>query len=176
MESPALEVRNLTGALKRARPEGDEAERDPRMSAIVEMFREAPPGRFSCPAPIWELLWELGHAFGWQPKGTTYVMPARRTLKVPARRNYEPGDSQDHKHVEEEDVVAWVRALEMAKISPHAAAMIEARSSALASQGKPSGGLPPGVLDEFIQFAHGGAFEFAISSEDCRALESDSGR
>jgi hypothetical protein len=176
IENPALEVRSFGGALERARPERDDTCRDWRTSAIVEMSREAAPGRISCPVPIWEVLWELGHAFGWQPKGTAYVMPARSTVKVPAQRNYEPGDSQDHEQVEEEDAVAWARALAMAKTSPHAAAMIEARSSALASQGKPSGELPPGVLDEFIQFAYGGAFEFAISSEDCRAVESDSGR
>jgi hypothetical protein len=140
------------------------------------MFREAAPGRFSCPAPIWELFCELGKAFGWQPKGTTYVLPARSTVKVPARRNYEPGDSQDHKQVEGEDAVAWARALETAKFSPHAAAMIEARTATLATQGKPSGELPPGVLDGFIQFAYGGAFQFAISSKDCRAAECDSGR
>jgi hypothetical protein len=175
MESPALEVRNLTGALKRARPEGDGADRDQRMSAI-EMFREAAPGRFSCHAPIWELFWELGQAFGWQPRGTISVMPPSSTVKVPARRNYEPVDSQGHKQVEEEDAVAWARALEIAKFSPHAAVMIETRSAALASQGKPGGELPPGVLDEFIQFAYGGAFEFAISSKDCRAAECDSGR
>jgi hypothetical protein len=125
---------------------------------------------------MWELLWELGHAFGWQPKGTTYVMSAKSTVEVPARRNYEPGDSQDHKRVEGEDAVAWARALEVAKVSPHVAAMIEARSAALVSGGKPGGELPPGVLDEFVEFAYGGAFEFAISSEDSRAAESDSGR
>jgi hypothetical protein len=175
IESPALEVRSLSGALERARPEGDDAYRDRRVSAIVEMFRESAPGRFSCLVPMWELLWELGHAFGWQPKGTTYMMSARSTVKVPARRNYEPGDSQDHQRIEEEDAVAWARALETAKVSTHAAAMIESWSAALVSRGRPGAELPLDVLDDFIQFAYGGAFEFAISSEDCRAA-SDSGR
>ncbi len=136
------------------------------MSAIVEMFREAAaPGgrnRFSCPMPIWELLWELGLSFGWHPQGTTYVMPLKSAVETPARRNYEPGGSQDHKHVEEADAKAWARALEVAKGSPHVAAMIEARSVALVGSGKLGSEMLPGVLDEFIEFAYGGAFEFAI--------------
>ena len=140
------------------------------------MFRKAaaPKGRnqFSCPAPIFELLWELGRAFGWHPRGTTYVMPAKSTVDMPALRNYQPGDSQDHKRVEEEDAVAWARALDLAKVSPHAPAMIEARSVAFASSGKAGGELLPGVLDEFIEFAYGGAFEFAIRDEDSRSSES----
>jgi hypothetical protein len=112
--------------------------------------------------PIWELLWDLGRAFGWQPKGTTYVLPSKSTVEAPARRDYQPGGSQDHKRVEGEDAVAWARALEVAKVSPHAAAMIDARSAALVGVGKAGGGMLPGVLDEFIEFAYGGAFEFAI--------------
>lgn len=138
------------------------------MSEVVEMFRDAaaPKGRdrYSCPLPIWELLWELGQAFGWHPTGTTYVVTARRTVEAPARRNYQPGGSQDYKKVEEQDAVAWARALEAAKVSPHAAAMVQARSAA--REGESGGELLPGVLDEFIEFAYGGAFEFAIRSED----------
>lgn len=145
------------------------------MSEIVEMFRDAaaPKGRdrYSCPLPIWELLWELGRAFGWHPTGTTYVqaVPARRTVEALARRNYQPGGSQDHKKVEEQDAVAWARALEATKESPHAAAMIQARSAARA--GEAGSELLPGVLDEFIEFAYGGAFEFAILSEDAAGTE-----
>jgi hypothetical protein len=139
------------------------------MSTIVEMVRAAgAPGgrnRFSCPIPVWELLWELGHAFGWRPKGTTYVLPAKSTVEAPALRNYQPGGSQDHKRVEAEDAVGWARALAVAKVSPHAAAMIEARATALVSGGKIGSEMIPGVLDEFIEFAYGGAFEFAILEE-----------
>lgn len=145
------------------------------MSEVVEMFRDAaaPKGRdrYSCPTPIWEFLWELGQAFGWHPTGTTYVVPARRTVEVPARRNYQPGGSEDHKKVEEQDAVAWARALEAAKVSPHAAAMIQARSAA--REGETGGELLPGVLDEFIEFVYGGAFEFAIRSEDGSGTETD---
>jgi len=136
------------------------------MTTIVEMFREAasPKGRnrFACPLSTWELLGELGRAFGWQPRGTTYVLPAKSTVETPARRDYQPGTARDHKQVAAEDAVAWARALEVAKASPHAAAMIEARSAALADAGKVGGDPLPGVIDEFIEFAYGGAFEFAI--------------
>jgi hypothetical protein len=138
------------------------------MSAIVEMFRQTATrggrNRFSCPLPAWELLWELGQAFGWQPKGTTYVLPPKSTVEAPARRNYQPGSVHDHKHVEAEDAMAWARALQVAKDSPHTAAMIEARATALADAGKVGAQVLPGVIDEFIEFAYGGAFEFAISS------------
>jgi hypothetical protein len=139
------------------------------MSAIVEMFRgAAAPGgrhRFSCSVPTWELLLELGRAFGWQPKGTTYVLPEKSAVEAPARRNYQPGSVHDHKQVETEDAMAWARALEVAKVSPHAAAMIAARSAALAEAGKNGAELQLGVIDEFIAFAYGGAFEFAIGSD-----------
>ena len=149
------------------------------MSVSVEMFREAasPKGRnrFACPLSTWELLWELGHAFGWHPRGTTYVLPAKSTVEAPARRNYQPGSARDHMptreplpavaQVEAADAVAWAHALEVAKASPHAAAMIEARSAALADAGKLTGDPLPGVIDEFIEFAYGGAFEFAIWSD-----------
>jgi hypothetical protein len=147
------------------------------MSAIVEMFREAaaPRGRnrFACPVATWEFLSELALAFGWRPHGTTYVLPLKSTVETPARRDYRPGGAQDHKHVEGEDAVAWARALEVAKGSPHVAAMIEARSVALTSSGKAGSELVPGVLDEFVAFAYGGAFEFAILSEDTRVPQPD---
>jgi hypothetical protein len=133
------------------------------------MFREAaaPKGRnrFSCPIPTWELLRELGQAFGWQPRGTTYVLPAKSKVEAPARRDYHPGPVHDHKQVEAEDAMAWARALAIAKASPHVAAMIEARAAALIGSGESITELLPGVIDEFIEFAYGGAFEFAIGSD-----------
>lgn len=139
------------------------------MSVIVEMFREAaaPQGRnrFSCPMQTWELLRELGQAFGWQPKGTTYVLPAKTTVETPARRDYQPGALHDHKQIEAEDAMAWARALQAAKLSPHTAAMIAARGAARVDAGQAASEPLPGVIDEFIEFAYGGAFEFAISSD-----------
>jgi hypothetical protein len=43
--------------------------------------------------------------------------------------------------------------------------MIEARSAALADAGNVGSQVLPGVIDEFIAFAYGGAFEFAIWSD-----------
>jgi hypothetical protein len=141
------------------------------------MFRDAGLGvgfhRFTCPLPVWDLLWELGRAFGWRPQGTTYVMSTDSTLEAPARRNYQPGDSQDHKQVDEEDALAWARALVAAKASPHFAAMVEARSAALLSHGKTVAELLPAVLDEFIEFAYGGAFQFAIRRERARTEQDE---
>jgi len=139
------------------------------VSAIVEMFRDASsPGgrnRFSCSLLTWELLAELGRTFGWHPKGTTYVVPVTGKAPAPALRNYQPGGSQDTKRIEAEDSMDWARALEQAKASPHLPAMIEARAVALAGTGQHVGALPAGVLEEFIEFAYGGAFEFAIWGE-----------
>jgi len=130
------------------------------------MFRDASkPGgrnRFSCSLSTWELLAELGRTFGWHPKGTTYVVPVTSRATSPALRNYQPGGSQDTKWVETEDSLGWARALELAKASAYVPAMIEARAAALAKEGKPAGDLLPGVLEEFVEFAYGGAFKFAI--------------
>jgi hypothetical protein len=137
------------------------------------MFRDAGASagrnRFSCSLPTWELLAELGQTFGWHAKGTTYVVPVTSRATMPALRNYQPGGSQDTKSVEAEDALGWAGALERAKASPHVPAMIEARAAALAKDGKPAGDLPPGGLEEFIEFAHGGAFKFAIWDE--RSME-----
>lgn len=147
-----------------------------RMMEIVLMFRDAtaPKGRdrYSCPVPIWEFLCELGGAFGWQPAGTTYVVPPGLKREAPARRNYQPGGSRDSKRLQEQDAVAWARALEAAKMSPHTEAMIQARATARA--GESGGELLPGVLDEFIEFAYGGAFEFTLSNEDASGAVTDS--
>ena len=136
---------------------------------MVQMFRDAaePHGRdrFSCPLAAWELLWELGQAFGWHPKGTTYTSPSERPVETPARHNYQPGDAPDYKRVEADDATAWASALEVAKHSPHFAAMINARSVARATRGESTIELLSGVLDEFIEFLYGGAFTFAVSTD-----------
>lgn len=148
-------------------------------SHMVEMFRyrwgASTPDRRSFPAPIWDLLWELGRAFGWRPVGTTYVAPPNASVEVRALRDYEPGGVLDHKRVEQEDAVAWARALELAKASPHTAAMIDAQSLALENSGKATGQLDADVLDDFIEFVRGGAFEFGFSGEGTGKAEVRSG-
>jgi len=140
-----------------------------QMIGTVEMFREAAErdgrDRFSCSLDVWELLAEIGRTFGWQPKGTTYQASPRQKVDSPARRNYQPGDALDHKRVEAEDAIAWAHALEVARHSPHLAAMMSARSTALGtSDGAVVDPASP-LLDEFIEFAYGGAFTFAISRD-----------
>ena len=64
--------------------------------------------------------------------------------------------------------MAWATALEVAKSSPHAAAMIHARAVVNAEEAKAAADLPMALLDEFIAFAYGGAFMFAVSDSDKR--------
>lgn len=147
------------------------------MNSTVDMSRKTgAPNRFSCPLPTWEMLHELGRAFGWHPQGATYVIPAKSAVESPARRNYEPCDSEDQKQVGDADAMAWAGALEKAKVSPHVTAMLEKRSLAFATSGKADGELLPSVIDEFIEFAYGGAFKFAIRHEGTRGIDADSKR
>jgi hypothetical protein len=139
------------------------------MSDIVEMYRAAvEPGgrdRFACSVATWTLLQELGHTFGWHPMGTAYVAPARLQVEAPARHDYRPAGALDQKQVAHDDAVAWASALALAKDSPHLAAMITARAAAIkAAGGQVSEALVPGVMEEFVEFAYGGAFTFVLAS------------
>lgn len=140
------------------------------MGVVVEMFRDAvdPQGRhrFSCALSTWQFLRELGETFGWRPHGTTYSVPPNVKVEVPALRNYQPGDALDHKRVTAEDAMSWAAALNIAKRSAHLDAMIKARLSATGASCEMTEGLLLSLLDEFIQYAYGGAFTFAISADD----------
>jgi hypothetical protein len=137
------------------------------MNSRVEMVRDAAErhgrDRFSCSLPSWDFLRDLGEAFGWHPRGTTYMTNAG--IEIPARHNYQPGDTLDYKRVDADDAIAWAGALETAKRSPYFAAMTEARSSAMAPGGAPLEAPLSSLVDEFVVYAYGGAFAFAISSE-----------
>jgi hypothetical protein len=126
------------------------------------MFRDAAErhgrDRFSCSLPLWRFLKDLAVTFGWQPRGTTYATMANAGVDLPARHDYQPGDSRDRKYVDAEDAIAWANALEAAKHSAHSTAMIEA-AAADASIEAPLHTL----IDEFVAYAYGGAFAFAIS-------------
>lgn len=139
------------------------------MNDIVEMYRDAIErgGRdqFSCSVPIWELLQELAQTFGWLPMGASYVAPPKLTVQAPARRDYRPGGARDIKRIDKDDAAAWAGALEAAQDSPHLAAMIAARADAIATaDGRAAEALLPGVIEEFVEFAYGGAFTFVLSS------------
>jgi len=140
------------------------------MSDVVEMYRDAVErggrDRFSCSVPVWELLQEIGQTFGWQPAGATYVAPAQRKIDARALHDYRPGGALDQKRIERDDAVAWAGALERAKDSPHLTAMILRRAAAItAPEGRTGDPLLPGVMEEFVAFAYGGAFTFVLSSD-----------
>jgi hypothetical protein len=133
------------------------------MSKDVRLYRDAAEthGRdlFACSSSEWQFLLELGRTFGWQAHGATYQLPSNSKLAAAARRDYEPGAPADRKLVDAEDAISWARALEQAQKSPHFAAMVEARSSSL--PGESTAQSIADALDEFIQYAYGGAFTFA---------------
>jgi hypothetical protein len=138
------------------------------MSNVVEMYRDAtePGGRdqFSCSTAAWELLQEIGRTFGWHPMGTSYVAPAQLKVESPVRRDYRPGDALDQKRIEQDDAAAWAKALELAMDSAHFQAMIRARADATTgADGQAAEVLLPGVIQEFVEFAYGGAFTFVLS-------------
>jgi hypothetical protein len=134
---------------------------------MVEMFRAAQEAhgrdRFSCSAREWQLLLSIGESFGWQPRGTTYELPANSKLDEPARRDYEPGDRSDKKLVSAEDARNWARALETARRSEQLATVIEKNAKATSSN--LDVGLAPlhTLLKEFGEYAFGGSFTFAHS-------------
>lgn len=132
------------------------------MNGVVEMFRDAAErhgrDRFSCSLPVWRFLKDLGVTFGWQPRGATYAAVAKPDIDLPARHDYQPGDARDRKYVDADDAIAWANALEAAKRSSHSAAMIDA-----AAQSTPLEAPLRSLIDEFIAYAYGGAFAFAIS-------------
>jgi hypothetical protein len=127
---------------------------------------------FSCSLSAWDLLVELGKAFGWQPLGTTYVPAALSKPAVsPARHNYQPGEAQDRKQVERDDAVNWAAALAAAKRSPHLGDMIGSRPrvavlhpDALAEKVTSANAPFDVVMDEFIEYAFGGPFLFAAEA------------
>lgn len=143
------------------------------MTFIVNMVRDsAEPGgrdRFSCSSIAWELLIELGTTFGWKPKGAVYL-PAVGAVRavLAARHDYRAGDPQDPKQVEADDATEWAAALSAARRSPHLTAMLGARpglatlgTDASDEQVRSVNAPFTAILDEFIEYAFGGAFVFS---------------
>lgn len=119
--------------------------------------------RFLCPSYTWEFLRDLGQTFGWHPRGTAYVTSIRQKPLAlePIRHNYQPGGMHDYKRIEAEDAIEWATALGVAKQSCYFGGMIRAHIGWVESSEESL----LGTLDEFIQFAHGGAFVFAFCGE-----------
>jgi hypothetical protein len=130
------------------------------LNGVVEMFRDAAErhgrDRFSCALPVWRFLQELATTFGWQPRGTTYATVANPAVDLPARHDYQPGDSRDRKYVDTEDAIAWANALEAAYLSSHSTAMIEAAGASMQVPLR-------SLIQEFVAYAYGGAFAFAVA-------------
>jgi hypothetical protein len=152
--------------------------KSPSMNISVDMFRDTIPNgrnRFSCALSDWEFLQGLAKRFGWDPQGTTYLAPPKAKIELAAKHDYQPGDALDSKQIEAGDAVAWASALDQAKRSADIEALLLDRSwtgtrdhaSTLAS------GL--GLLNEFVQYAYGGAFTFALSQTASIEDEKDAG-
>jgi hypothetical protein len=141
-------------------------------TVLMSRPRSKRPGRdlFSCSVTDWKFLHELGMTFGWQPHGTTYQLPHASKIVTTALHDYEPGDAADRKEVDRDDAVEWARALESAKRSPHFAAMLEARVASQAANAGVSVASLTGLIDEFAEYAFGGAFSFVKGDE---ATQSD---
>lgn len=77
------------------------------------------------------------------------------------RHNYQPGGMQDCKQIEAQDAIAWASALGIAKRSSYFSGMIRAHAALARSAEAPL----LDMVDEFIDFAHAGAFVFALGAE-----------
>jgi hypothetical protein len=142
------------------------------MQYIVSMVRDnAEPGgrdRFSCSSSAWELLIEVGQTFGWKSQGTTYRAPNDENPEQDARHDYHPGSRRDFKFITRADATGWANALSEARKSSHLEAMIGQRPGPITLPPETSGEALSSanapfavVMDEFIQYAFGGAFRFA---------------
>lgn len=129
---------------------------------IVEMSREPGGDHFSCTVPDWNFLSELATTFGWRPIGTIYLpqhgQPAR---DKPIKHDYRPGDSQDRKRVEANDSAHWAAALQVARQSPFITGILQARVRAVGGDEQTLQRL----LQDFVRFAHQGAFTIALRRE-----------
>jgi hypothetical protein len=135
------------------------------MSGIVLMFRDSRElyGRdlYSCSDLDWRLLYRIGTTFGWQPRGTTYQLAQGSKIVTPALHDYEPGEPADRKQVDRDDAVEWARSLKAAKRSGHLAAILDAHVTAQPADANASVASLNGLIDEFAEYAFGGAFSFA---------------
>ena len=149
------------------------------MDGVVEMFRDAAErhgrDRFACSLPVWRFLKDLAVTFGWQPRGTTYALVVNPDVDNPARHGYRPGDSRDRKYVEANDAIAWANALEAARNSSHSAAMIDAALSTMTADGASMEMPLRTLIDEFVAYAYGGAFAFAISPGSVLSIDPGKG-
>ena len=138
------------------------------MTNVVRLYRDAAEthGRdlFSCSISRWQLLLELGRTFGWQPEGTTYELPSGSKLTAAALRDYDPGSPADRKLISAQDAANWARALEKAQSSDHLPSIIERQLGSAEAEGDTIAAANHSI-DEFIEYAFGGAFVFALEQD-----------
>ncbi len=137
---------------------------------MVSMVRDSTEAggrdRYSCSASDWALLLEIGKTFGWKPSGSTYLpAPKASATDATVRHDYKPGDRKDYKQIDALDAIGWAQALSAARRSPHLAAMIDSRSGAspVTEETSAANARYLALLDEFIAYAYGGAFSFALT-------------
>jgi hypothetical protein len=126
---------------------------------VVELSRANSDEQFTCTLPDWNFILQLGQTFGWHPTGATYLpQQGQRARHNPIKHDYQPGESQDSKHVEADDSAQWTAALDGAKRSPFIAGMLRRHAElhmstehSLHSQ-----------LQTFVEFARRGAFTIAL--------------
>lgn len=131
---------------------------------MIEMVRNAREAkgrdRFACPETVWSLLQQIGTAYGWRAKGTTYLAPPELQAAQLSRHDYVAGGLLDRKEVDDDDAKAWARALDSAQKSDQLHALVT--SSKAASEVKPIQTLHS-LIYEFTEFAYAGAFTFGES-------------
>jgi hypothetical protein len=137
------------------------------MTATVVMFRASRQahGRdlFTCSLADWEFLQHIGITFGWGPRGTTYELPPASKIVTPALHDYTPGEPADRKVVDRDDAIEWARSLEKAKASAGFDALLAARTT---KQPEYTAAVLSNLIEEFAQYAFGGAFAFTKDARD----------
>jgi hypothetical protein len=134
-------------------------------TASVTLVRNAtePGGRnvFSCTQREWELLVQLGQAFGWPARGATYVRHKGSSADDDVRHGYKAGESEDPKRVDSDDALSWAAALHRARASEPIDALIEKTEAGQLNA--INSVLFAAILDDFIEYAYGGEFSFSKS-------------
>jgi len=145
------------------------------MSVLIEMSRESVEAggrdRYSVSLPAWELLLDIGKAFGWQPMGVSYARKlSGKEPETVALHDCRPGNHRDQRKIGADDAIAWATALNNALQSPHLTSMLDGRTPSVVLQGDTTAEQMRSVnapfdvtMKEFIQYAYGGAFSFACA-------------
>ncbi|HYM34002.1 MAG TPA: hypothetical protein VET48_01335 [Steroidobacteraceae bacterium] len=154
------------------------------MNTMVEMRLEARKQggseRFACNLEFWNLMLELGEAFGWKPSGAAYLAaPVRGIQKLQSvRHGYQPGAWRDSKLVDVADASGWADALDTARASPHFDKLTTLRrdsndaSAVEYGKGEHDDTAFFAAMNEFIQYLRKGAFSFSSGDADDIAVMS----